>query len=384
MFGLPIGMVRVEGRAPAALIGNLADLSRFDPTIDPGPTPPREIDSGFDIVIGNPPYIRLQTLKQKYPTIVAFFKEQYHSAAKGNYDVYVVFIEAGMRLLKSDGHLAYICPHKFFNSEYGEPLRSLIARGKHVRHIVHFGHQQVFFGATIYTCLLFLARAGAEEYRFVKVDDLESWKTNHSGVEARFPATTLAGSEWHFAVGAHAEVFEKLRRLPFTLGQAADLFVGVQTDADDVFLLDVVSQKRSVVTCYSKYLDTECDLEFDHLKAFLKGSLNIRRFHLADVTKMLLFPYETLEDRSTLISPAEYKRRFPLTWRYLEKCRDRLEARAGGQFTDYWHGYVYKKNHTKFDQIKLVVPAIGNQACFAADVDGKFYFVGSGGGGGGG
>lgn len=102
------------------------------------------------------------------------------------------------------------------------------------------------------------------------------------------------------------------------------------------------------------------------------------------MTKRLLFPYEILGDKSVLISPGDYKKRFPMTWKYLEKCKSRLAARADGNFTDFWHGYVYRKNHTKFDQPKILVPAIGNEACFAPDPTGEFYFVGSGGGGGGG
>lgn len=172
MFGLPIGKVRLEGKSPATLLGNLALINEVRGQGELTPNAPPEIDSGFDIVIGNPPYIRIQTLKQKDPKLVAFFKDHYASAAKGNYDIYVVFIEAGLRLLKSDGHIAYICPNKFFNAQYGEPIREVIAKGKHLRHVVHFGDEQVFPGATIYTCLLFLARDGAADCRFIKVHDL--------------------------------------------------------------------------------------------------------------------------------------------------------------------------------------------------------------------
>ena len=119
---------------------------------------PGEIESGFDIVIGNPPYVRFQTLERQDLKLVEFYKLHYESAKKGNYDIYIVFVEAGLNFLKPDGQLAYILPHKFFNAQYGEPLRALLAKGRHLRHVVHFGDQQVFPGATNYVCLLFLAR----------------------------------------------------------------------------------------------------------------------------------------------------------------------------------------------------------------------------------
>lgn len=126
MFGLPVGKVRLEGKAPNALLlsGLPSEALAKEGRGELAANAPREFDSGFDVVIGNPPYIRIQTLKQKDPKLVAFFKEHYASAAKGNYDIYVVFIEAGLRLLKADGHLAYLCPHKFFNADYGEPTRN--------------------------------------------------------------------------------------------------------------------------------------------------------------------------------------------------------------------------------------------------------------------
>ena len=73
-----------------------------------------------------------------------------------------------MKLLRRQGQLAYILPHKFFNAQYGEPLRKLLADGKHLRHVVHFGDQQVFPGATNYVCLLFLWKAGVEQCRFAR------------------------------------------------------------------------------------------------------------------------------------------------------------------------------------------------------------------------
>jgi hypothetical protein len=130
---------------------------------------------GFDVVIGNPPYVRIQELKKTDARFADLLKATYASAGKGNYDLYVVFVEKGLQLLNNRGHFAYILPHKFFNAQYGEPLRELISRGKHLRHVVHFGDQQIFEGATNYVCLLFLAKAGATECRFVRVDNLEQW-----------------------------------------------------------------------------------------------------------------------------------------------------------------------------------------------------------------
>jgi type I restriction-modification system DNA methylase subunit len=339
---------------------------------------------GFDCIIGNPPYIRIQTMKEWAPKEVELYKQIFSAARAGNYDIYVVFVEKGLSLLNRTGRLGFIMPHKFFNAQYGESLRSLLAKGKHLSQVVHFGDQQVFAGATTYTCLLFLDKAGSDEFRFIKVADLSTWRASGEAAEGTIPAVNLTTNGWNFAIGRDAALFERLNRIPIRLADVAHLFVGLQTDADDVFILEEVRRDNERVLCESKSTGRQHWLENEHLKPFLKGSLNIRRYCLANVTKRLIFPYETREGKSVLIDAKDYGRRYPLTWKYLEENRERLAARDKGRMGQEWYAYVYKKNHTLFGNPKLVVPSIATGSCFAADLSGTYYFVGSGGGGGGG
>jgi type I restriction-modification system DNA methylase subunit len=339
---------------------------------------------GFDAVIGNPPYVRIQALQEWAPIEVEHYKTAFKSASKGNYDIYVVFVEKGLSLLNKNGRLGFILPHKFFNAQYGEPLREVIAKGKHLAEVIHFGDQQVFAGATTYTSLLFLDKAGSSQCRVVKVKDLTTWRGNGGASEGFVPATRITAAEWNFTVGEGTDLFEKLRKMPLKLGDLTHLFVGLQTDADDVFILEEVRREKDRVLCESASTGQQHWFEQDHLKPFLKGSLNIRRYYLSDVTKRLIFPYDVKDGKAPLIDEKEYRRRYPLAWHYLEQNRERLASRNKGRMGKEWYGYVYKKNHTLFGALKLLVPAIATGSCFAADLEGKYYFVGSGGGGGGG
>jgi hypothetical protein len=327
---------------------------------------------------------------------VEFYKKRYISASKGNYDIYVVFVEKGLGLMNSRGRLGFILPHKFFNAQYGEPLRGLISKGNHLSEVVHFGDKQVFTGATTYTCLMFLEKTKVDGCRFEKVEDIDGWRTaqGRNGnvpvpekpptLQGTVPANIIGRAEWHFTVGQGAELFEKLRLVQTKLGDVASLFVGLQTDADDVFILEERERKEGLILCKSKATGLEHWFEDEHLKPFLKGSLNIRRYQLANVSKRLIFPYQLKAGRSILIDSGEYQRNFPLTWRYLEENQKRLAQRNHAQMGREWYGYVYKKNHTRFGMRKLLVPSIGSGSCFTIDEEGKYYFVGSGGGGGGG
>ncbi|MGC2832270.1 MAG: Eco57I restriction-modification methylase domain-containing protein, partial [Candidatus Acidiferrum sp.] len=190
-------------------------------------------DGGFDCIIGNPPYIRVQMLQEWAPFEVEFYKAQYAAASAGNYDIYVVFVEKGLSLLNKQGGLGFILPHKFFNAKYGEPLRSLLAKGKHLSEVVHFGDQQVFEGATNYTCLLFLKRSGAEEFEFIKADNLDAWRSTGAGKKGRVLAEAVGTVDWNFSTGKDARLFEKLRKIPVKLEDVTSrIFQGIKTSAD--------------------------------------------------------------------------------------------------------------------------------------------------------
>ena len=168
----------------AALRINVFDWqAEFPQVFAPSPSEGEGWGGGFDVIIGNPPYIRIQALKEWAPVEVEYYKRRYRAASKGNYDIYVVFVEKALELLNERGRLGYILPHKFFNAQYGAPLRGLIAEGKHLAEVVHFGDQQVFAGATTYTCLLFLEKEARQAFHFVKAHDLAAWRQGEPQVE---------------------------------------------------------------------------------------------------------------------------------------------------------------------------------------------------------
>lgn len=205
-------------------------------------------NGGFDAVIGNPPYVRIQAMKEWAPVEVEFYKKHYASASKGNYDIYVVFAEKGLNLLTPKGCLGFILPHKFFQSQYGVPLRKLISKGKHLLEIVNFGDQQVFEGATTYTCLLFLERASQKQFDFIKVDDISAWRNDGKSVKGIISASEAKETEWNFTVGTTANLFKSLSKIPVKLGNVANIFVGLQTDADDIYIVEE-KKKQGIEYC---------------------------------------------------------------------------------------------------------------------------------------
>ena len=336
---------------------------------------------GFDAVVGNPPYIRVQALNKFAPLEVELYKKHYKSAAKGNYDIYVAFVERGLQLLNPTGRLGYILPHKFFNAQYGEGLRGLISAGRHLDSIVHFGDQQVFDEATTYTCLLFLRKGGVDAFRFQKAADLVEWRTQGRAEEADIAAEKATETEWNFQVGASSRLMKRLGNVPTTLGDVADrIFQGLVTGADPVFLMEKRGERF-----YSEATEKEYDLEGELLHELCKGSVNIRRYRIEAVSKAILFPYLSIDGKAQLISAGHFQKNFPKTWSYLKECRSILDARERGKWKhEKWYAFGRSQNLNEMEQKKILTPSIAADASFTLDDEGRYYFVGSGGGGGGG
>ncbi|MCX6866714.1 MAG: Eco57I restriction-modification methylase domain-containing protein, partial [Verrucomicrobia bacterium] len=121
---------------------------------------------GFDAVIGNPPYVRIQTLPANE---VAYLTSTYPSAATGNCDLYVSFVERAYRLLQQGGQLGFIVPNKFLRTDYGVGIRRMVSNAKALKMLVDFGASQVF-NVTIYTCILIVAKSTQAAVRYGTCD----------------------------------------------------------------------------------------------------------------------------------------------------------------------------------------------------------------------
>jgi hypothetical protein len=331
---------------------------------------------GFDVIIGNPPYIRIQALKEWAPLEVEFYKQRYCSASKGNYDIYVVFVEKGLSLLNPNGHLGFILPHKFFNAQYGQPLRTVLSEGKHLNKVVHFGDQQVFENATTYTCLMFLDKAGRNGFKFEKVDDLQAWRIGAPGLLGDLPATRVIPAEWNFTVGKGAGLFDKLSHMPVKLGDVVDRIAqGIRTSANEIYVLDMISESGVILTAFSKELNRNVTLERESVYLFLQGR-EIKRYRILHSGKVVIVPYKNENGHISFIAKLDMRGKYPKTFAYLSENKTYLENREHGRMQgQQWYAYIYPKNIDVMSTVKILVPDIADRAQFAFDDDGLYAYT---------
>jgi len=329
--------------------------------------------NGFDAVIGNPPYIRIQAMKAWAPIEVEQYKNKYISASKGNYDIYVVFVEKGLELLNNDGVLGFILPHKFFKKQYGLPLRSIISKAQYVNEIVDFGCQQVFKKATTYTCIFLLNKEPNNKFKYSKVDKLQEWVKFGQSTNGEISSKKISENEWNFVVEPYVAIYEKLNKTPVTLGDVVNIFVGLQTSADKVFIMDLVEETSKHYILKSQLLKNNFYFEKDLLFPLVSGT-DIERYQELPERQYILFPYQVIDEKAELIDFKIISEKYPQTADYLLKNKKVLQDREKGAFKDKnWYRFGRTQNLGIQERIKICVPRLLENLYASYDISGAHY-----------
>ncbi|WP_395745417.1 Eco57I restriction-modification methylase domain-containing protein [Prosthecobacter sp.] len=205
---------------------------------------------GFDVVVGNPPYVRQEFLTPYKPWLEAHYAS-YHGMA----DLYVYFYELGQRVLKPGGLLSYIVTNKWMKAGYGEPLRRFFRDKVWVRSVVDFGHaKQIFEEADVFPCIIVAEKPTSEEKpktarlctiprEQLRIDDL-SVQIEKGGAD--MDAEQLKAEAWQLEPTEVLSLLNKLRQTGKTLKQfvGSSPQYGIKTGFNDAFLIDDATKQR--------------------------------------------------------------------------------------------------------------------------------------------
>ena len=140
---------------------------------------------GFDVVIGNPPYVNAIELKKSYSTEEYNYLKNNYTTAKGTVDLYIYFFEKGLAMLKSNGVLAYITPNRFLSASYGTALRQLIINNYSFYQLIDYSDKKVFEDASTYPVITMLQNGKNESVLCGKFDD------THELISKNYPSDRL-------------------------------------------------------------------------------------------------------------------------------------------------------------------------------------------------
>ncbi|MBU1181913.1 MAG: Eco57I restriction-modification methylase domain-containing protein [Proteobacteria bacterium] len=235
-------------------------------------------DGGFDAVIGNPPYVRQEGLKDSK----GYFEKRF-SVYHGVADLYAYFIEKGVSLLKQGGFFSYIVANKWLRANYGEPLRKWMKQ-QNIVEIIDFGDLPVFKQATTYPCIIVIQKkAPGPTFRAVTMKTLEftDLQTHVSQNRHDVRQNALDESGWSLANRSTQDVLDKLRKTGVPLGKYVDgkIFYGIKTGLNEAFVIDETTRARLIA---------EDANSAEIIKPFLLGR-DIKRYQPVSSNKYVIF-----------------------------------------------------------------------------------------------
>lgn len=320
---------------------------------------PQLADEGgrFDIVLGNPPYVRMELVKPIKPHL-----QQRFSVATDRADLYAYFFELGVNRLKLGGRLGFISSSTFFRTRSGKLLRGFLAERSEIESVVDFGDLQVFEGVTTYPAIVTVRKCdGAPtdgELRYLTVRELPEDLGKTFEEEARcMPRSRLAGTTWRF----ESDLLDAIRaKISLDRRTLADVFgpplYGIKTGLNEAFVLTRAERDAIVARARQKSGDRSADL----LKPFLVGE-NLKRWHIESDDLWLIYTPKNRIDIDNY--PALRDRLVP----YIE----RLKARATNQ--EWWElQQAQAAYEPMFLGPKIIYPHFNDKPNFSFDSR-KFY-----------
>ncbi|MCD8127119.1 MAG: Eco57I restriction-modification methylase domain-containing protein [Clostridiales bacterium] len=336
----------------------------------------------FDAIVGNPPYIRVQNMVHYSPEEYHFYKSDmsgFRTSKTETLDKYYLFIEKGLSLLNDDGMLGYIVPHKFMNIKSGAELRDLLSSNFNVKRIYHFGTQQVFKNRSTYTCILILSKRPCNEFDIGYVQDLQRFVYEHASECQTYPSPYLSRQPWSFLPNYVTEQLEAMRDKCVPLSSVADIFVGVQTSADDIYIIHSENEDEQFIYGH------DCTGEpFQIEKAILRKSVydaQLTCYEKIVANSFIIFPYKQVNNRPVLYSIEEMEADFPHTLEYLYRHKEKLDRRSmQGRTENNWYAFGRSQSLKRFlSGEHLVWPVLSLGANYVFD-DEMVVFTGGGNG----
>jgi adenine-specific DNA-methyltransferase len=313
---------------------------------------------GFDTVLGNPPYVRQELLKELKP----YLKDQY-DVYYGTADLYQYFTQQGMEILTEGGHFHYILSNKWMRTNYGKPLREWMQQYQ-IRHIYDFGDLPVFEEATTYPCLLGITdHQPKQSFRAAEVEHLDFEDLNAYLQDQQFEVdqSLLMDDGWSLVDKEVQQLLEKLMNTGTPLGEYVDgqIYRGVLTGLNEAFVIDEETKEELI---------EQDPKSAELIKPFLRGR-DIKQYEQPVAEEYLIFTRRGVDIDE-----------FPAIREYLSQYREQLEPRPKDVPSSEWEGRKpgsyewYEVQDTvdyweEFESHKIIIPAITKEPSCALDLD---------------
>lgn len=348
----------------------------------------------FDFVVGNPPYVKTAEWHEK--TLAEYYRKHYKSTFR-NFDLYMIFIELGIKLLKDTGVMAYICSNQFMTRDYGVNLRQYLIDNAGIQEIVDFKDNQVFDSATNYAAILVFSKRKQDNATIVLIDKtspdvldrVEKTKSGATDLSDNLfrmftlPASSFTKNSWILRDGSAKDATDKLSKMD-TLKKYADFVSGLRIGSDGLYVVNIVKQGEylSQVNLAGKKNPETFNIENGILRDILRRS-NVRRYRWITNTKSVIYPHGEPYANNT-IPEKELEERFPNALRHFKKFQTELNKRvwfdkSAKELHGEFYAMMYFDLPEDFEKARIVTPALTNEPNFTLNHSGATFVGGTAG-----
>ncbi len=297
---------------------------------------------GFDVVIGNPPYVRVQNLD--YAT-TDYLKAHYLTALK-RIDISLCFIEKSKELIKESGVTSFITSNQFLTTEYGQAMRKFLLEQYFLQDCVDFGDLPIFEDAMTYVSIFNLTKRYKPSFGYYKIEDIDSACSGQYGQPQIIELANLTDNNWNLSKYNQQKIFDKINEGSITLGEIGHAHAGLFTGLDEVLMFTSEELKQ---------YDFEKELILPVIRAE-----NCNKYYCNETDKYVIYPYKYENGKTIVLSEEELSSSYPHVYNYLLKHKQSLGQRKDSRklMADRSDWYTLTRFGQKnvFEKQKIVSP----------------------------
>ena len=341
----------------------------------------------FDVIVGNPPYMKTEDIKKYTAKEYAAYKHKYKSAYS-QFDKYYLFVERALGLLSEGGVLGYIVPNKMLKVAAAQELRRLIAEGKYLERITYFGANQLFPGKANYTCLLILRKENHDSFEYGEVTNLKEWQLANKS-QLRYDqkdSSIISEDTWGLYPNYLEPAFKQICQGSTPLSSICtsdNIFNGIETSANKLYVFKPVREDDEYyyLAISGKTWKIEKKATRPYFHTPRKKNEVLYSYRLVVPNTRVIFPYKKNTDGTAkLLTLSFIKNHYPCLHEYLFAHKQSLVSRdiqPKPKTDDEW--YRYGRSHAlfRFDQRqKIIVGVLSWGDKYALDEHGTYVSSG--------
>ena len=283
-------------------------------------------DEKFDIVVGNPPYVKYQDLTDENRS---YLINNWKTIENGTFNLYFAFFELGYKLLSENGKLGYITPNNYFTSLAGMSLRRFFMEKKCVTRIVDFRHRKIFDAQT-YTAITFLDRKENSEILYdylIEEQTIPNFLKSVNGSINKLKNLNI--KKWRLLKSEEQENIRIIENIGTPIRDLFNIAVGIATLKDEVFFVNSIADDDGFLSKTTE--NGTFQIERDATKPVYKISKIKNQEDIQNNTLRIITPYHTNQKNALPILEDEFKEKFPKCYEYLLSEKVKLKSRDKGK-----------------------------------------------------